>query len=266
MTTSFRIAGINGSIEGEGEQTLVMIHGWPDTQAVWHNQVAFFKDYYRCVTFNLPAFDEPNAKPKVFSLSEVIDTIRQVIDYVSPDQPVILMTHDWGCIYGYQYVMHYPDRVSRLIGVDVGDAYSEAFNNSLTFKDKLVIAGYQLPLAFAFRLNGKFGDTLSSVVGKIVAAPTPYDAIHANMGYPYYAYWTKAKGGFKNLKPLNFTCPYLFIYGTEKPTMFHSEPWLIEIAKKSDNQVSGFKTSHWVMIDKPDLFNQTVLSWLQRLN
>lgn len=43
MTTTFHIAGVNGKIEGQGEQTLVMIHGWPDTQALWQKQVAFFK-------------------------------------------------------------------------------------------------------------------------------------------------------------------------------------------------------------------------------
>ena len=264
MTTTFHIAGVNGKIEGQGEQTLVMIHGWPDTQALWQKQVAFFKNYYRCVTFTLPLFDQPKARPKVFSLEEIINTIRQVVDYVSPDKPVILMVHDWGAIYGYQFVVRYPDKVSRLIGIDVGDAYSQKFNASLTLKDKLVIAGYQLPLAFAFRLNGKTGDKIARRVAKILKAPAAIQTIHANMGYGYYAAWTKAKGGFKNIKPIHFTCPYLFIYGTQKPTMFHSEAWLIEITKKPDNQVSGFKTSHWVTVDKPTLFNHTVLSWLQR--
>lgn len=266
MATTFHIAGVNGSIEGNGEQTLVMIHGWPDTQALWQNQVAFFKNDYRCVTFTLPLFDEPQARPKVFSLEDIIDTIRQVIDYVSPDKPVILMVHDWGAIYGYQYVVRYPKKVSRLIGIDVGDAYSEEFNASLTVKDKLVIAGYQLPLVIGFRLNGSIGNKIARTVGKVLGAPAASQTIHANMGYPYYVAWTKAKGGFKNLQSINFTCHYLFIYGTQKPTMFHSEAWLVKIRQQPNNQVSGFKTSHWVTVDKPTLFNHTVLTWLQRLD
>lgn len=266
MTTNFQIAGVNGRIEGDGEQTLVMIHGWPDTQALWQKQVAFFKTYYRCVTFTLPAFDQPDARPRVFSLQEVIDTIRQVIDHVSPEQPVILMTHDWGCLYGYQYTLRHPKRVSRLVGVDVGDAYSKAFNASLTLKDRLVIAGYQLPLAAAFRINGRIGDAIAETVGKVLGAPAPAKSIHANMGYPYYAAWTKAKGGFNDLKPLDFACPFLFAYATQKPTMFHSAAWLIDVAKKPVNQVSGFKTSHWVTVDEPELFNYTVLAWLKRLD
>lgn len=265
MATNFQIAGVNGKIEGAGEQTIVMIHGWPDTQELWQNQVNFFKNGYRCVTFTLPAFDQPKARPQVFSLEEIIATIGQVIDLVSPDQPVILMTHDWGCIYGYQYVVRHPQRISRLIGVDVGDAYSDAFDASLTPKDKIVIAGYQLPLVAAFRLGGKVGDRIAKKIAKVVGAPTSPKKIHANMGYPYYIAWTKAKGGLKNLKPLNFICPYLFIYGTQKPTMFHSQDWLIEITKKPENQVSGFKASHWVTIEQPDLFNHTVLAWLQRI-
>lgn len=265
MTRTFHVAGVNGNIEGDGEQTLVMIHGWPDTKALWQNQVAFFKAYYRCVTFTLPAFDQPSARPRVYGLEEIIAIIRQVVDDVSPDRPVILMTHDWGCIYGYQYVMRHPERVSRLIGVDVGDAYSDEFNASLTLKDKLTIAGYQLPLAAAFRLNGRIGNIIAQSVGKALGAPASTHKIHANMGYPYYDAWTRAKGGFENIQPLDFACPYLFAYATQKPAMFHSQAWLVEVAKKPENQVSGFKTSHWVTVDEPRLFNYTVLSWLKRL-
>ena len=46
-------------IEGgvEGSETIVMIHGWPDTYRLWDAQVEELKSRYRCVRFTLPGFD-----------------------------------------------------------------------------------------------------------------------------------------------------------------------------------------------------------------
>src|SRR6478735_2879020 len=38
-------------IEGTGPETIVMIHGWPDTYRLWDKQVEHLKDRYRCIRF-----------------------------------------------------------------------------------------------------------------------------------------------------------------------------------------------------------------------
>ena len=49
-------ANLDFKIEGQGEQTIVFIHGWPDTIEVWDRQVESLRDKYRCVRFPLPLF------------------------------------------------------------------------------------------------------------------------------------------------------------------------------------------------------------------
>ena len=92
MTETRTIAGCPVFIDGQGPQTLVMIHGWPDTHRIWSHQVAFFRERYRCVTFSLPGFDSMD---EGHSLDQIIGSIAAVVDGVSPDAPVILMIHDW---------------------------------------------------------------------------------------------------------------------------------------------------------------------------
>jgi pimeloyl-ACP methyl ester carboxylesterase len=58
------------------------------------------------------------------------------------------------------------------------------------------------------------------------------------------------------------TCPVLFIYGKRKPFMFHSSAWAEGLASRAGSRAVGFDTGHWVMIEKPDQFSQTVVGWM----
>ena len=62
-------------VEGEGAETIVMVHGWPDTYRLWDSAVAALKDRYRCVRFTLPGFDA--AKPRV-SMKRSAAAVREI--------------------------------------------------------------------------------------------------------------------------------------------------------------------------------------------
>ena len=57
MNSAYEVQGIPIYVEGEGSETIVMVHGWPDTYRLWDDTVAHLKDRYRCVRFTLPGFD-----------------------------------------------------------------------------------------------------------------------------------------------------------------------------------------------------------------
>lgn len=43
--------------EGDGAQTVVMLHGWPDSYRLWDSTVEALKDRFCCARFTLPGFD-----------------------------------------------------------------------------------------------------------------------------------------------------------------------------------------------------------------
>ncbi|MCR5863937.1 alpha/beta fold hydrolase [Aquincola sp. J276] len=248
--------------EGTGPDTIVMVHGWPDTHHLWDPQVAAFKAHYRCVRFTLPGFDITRPIDRAYSLDEVIDTLRAVIDQVSPGRPVILLVHDWGCFFGYQYLMRHPDRVKRLVGVDIGDAGSHHNLKEMGAKGKLGAVAYQLTLATAWKLRGSVGDAIARRTAKLFRAPAPQERIGAQMGYPYAVQWFKEAGGFGRPRAFVPPCPMLFFYGQRKPFMFHSRAWAEKLAAQPGNRVVGLPTGHWVMVGRPAEFNAAVLDWL----
>ena len=257
---------INGTevwVEGEGPATVVMIHGWPDTHRLWDGQVAALKSSHRCVRFTLPGFDVTQPR-KAYSLAALLATFDAIINQVSPGQPVTLMVHDWGAVFGYQYVMAHPERVARLIGVDIGDANSPEHARSLGLKAKLMVFAYQAWLALAWVLRGKLGDRMSRAMAKAMRCQADPALINCNMNYPYFIQWTGAYGSYRNLLPIKPKCPMLFLYGTKKPFMFHSEEWLTWLRKQPGSAVHAVKAGHWVMVNQPEQFNQLVVAWLLR--
>ncbi|TWI42533.1 pimeloyl-ACP methyl ester carboxylesterase [Pseudoduganella flava] len=252
------INGVEVLIEGTGPDTILMLHGWPDTRALWDQTAAALSPHYRCVRFTWPGF-EPGAPRGEHSLDELIALCEHVVREVSPNKPVILLVHDWGCLFGYQFAMRHPDRVARVVGIDIGDAGSKAHRDEIGLKGKLGIVSYQWWLAAAWLIGGGVGESMSRYLCRKMRVPAAPESITVEKNYPYYSTWT---GKYKAAKPFRPTCPMLFIYGTRKPFMFHSQAWERELSGKPGSRVVAMDTDHWPMARQPEAFHRLVLDWL----
>jgi pimeloyl-ACP methyl ester carboxylesterase len=216
------------------------------------------------VRFTLPGFDphDNSQQQRAYSLPEVMQVLDDVIRHVSPDTPVTLLLHDWGCLFGYQYALRHKDRVERVIGVDIGDAGSRYHRREMGWRAMAMTVGYQLWLATAWRLGGERGNRMARwMAGKLRAPAAPED-ITAAQGWPYAVQWLGQAGGFGRLRAFAPTVPMLFIYGQKKPMSFHSRNWAERIAARPGSRVVGLPTGHWVMLQRPVEFQRTVLQWL----
>jgi pimeloyl-ACP methyl ester carboxylesterase len=256
-----RVGEVDVIVEGAGPKAIVMIHGWPDTYRLWDAQVDALKDDYRCVRFTLPGFDRP-AEKRAYSFGELLETMRQVVEQACPGERVTLLLHDWGCFFGYQFAMHHPQLVERIIGVDIGDAGSRENRAELGFRGLCIILAYQLWLALAWRIGGRLGDGMARWMARAMRCPTDARGIGSHMGYPYAMRWLGAGGGLPGLKVFKPSCPMLFLYGERKPVMFHSRSWAERLAAQPGCRVVAFPTGHWLMIQQPKQFNDAVLAWL----
>ena len=268
MQTSLEINDLTVLVEGTGP-TLVFLHGWPDGPALWDLAVAALSGRYRCVRITLPGFDLGKA-PRALSIDAMCDVLAEVVDTVSPTEPVTLVLHDWGCFFGYEYAARHRDRVEAVVGVDIGDTNSGAYLSQLTVKEKFLIAGYQLWLAAAWKLGPIWpgmASRLTRFMAQKIGCRSPSDRIAWQMNYPYAMQWFGSFGGLRGVarvgKFLGDEVPTLFIYGKRKPFMFHSKPWLAKLAQKPGCAVHGLETGHWVMRQQPDAFNAAVSDWLE---
>jgi len=258
------VAGVPVQIDepaaGAARDTVLMLHGWPDTSALWDGTVAALATHHRCLRFTWPGFgaDDP---PGAHTLANLVVLLHQVVQEVAGG-PVTLLAHDWGCVFGYHFAQRHPALVTRVIGVDIGDAASAAHRSELTLKAKLMVLAYQGRLALAWRTGGALGDRMARRCAAVLRVPTPAAKIRAQMGYPYWITWTGTQGSYRALRPFDPVVPMLFIYGARKPFMFHSEAWAQALAQRPGNRVLALRCGHWVMVDKAAEFEAAVRDWL----
>jgi pimeloyl-ACP methyl ester carboxylesterase len=255
-----QVAGVDVSIEGQGPSTLLLLHGWPDTHRLWDGTVAALGSEFRCARFTWPGF-EPGAVRVLPTLDDMIALVREVVDEVCGGQPVTLVLHDWGCLFGYQFAMRHPERVGRIVGVDIGDVH--ALPNALPATELAGIGAYQLWLASAWRIGGAVGTAMSRQLARWAGAPADPASIHSSMNWPYFLQWF---GGEEALPRRSVAfdppCPMLFVYGKRKPLHFHSEAWADQLARRPSCRVEAFDTGHWPMIEQPGRFHEVLRDWL----
>ncbi len=261
MTDLVSVSDVDVRVEGEGAETILMVHGWPDTYRLWDAQVKFLGSRYRCVRFTLPGFDAAKTR-RAYSLDELTGFLKQVVERLCPGQKVILMLHDWGCLFGYEFYMRNPQMVSRIVGVDIGD--KDSLQKSMTLPERIMVLQYQVWLAAAWVIGGRLGDRMTRFMAR--RARCPSDAVHISscMNYPYFIYWFGGRQSYRRQAQRFLpSCPILFIYGRRKPFMFHAKAWIDDLLAGPGNQVVEFDTGHWVMSEQPERFNQVASRWLK---
>ena len=142
MTTelSLDVDGTEVLLQGQGDQVILMLHGWPDTRALWDDTVLALRTDHVCARLTLPSFTR--GPVSAISLDEMNQFLRRVINRISPGKPVTLMLHDWGCVFGYEFAIRHPERVARVVAVDVGDHNSSRLQRSLALREKFAVFAY----------------------------------------------------------------------------------------------------------------------------
>jgi pimeloyl-ACP methyl ester carboxylesterase len=102
-------AGLRLAVDERGDAarpTLVLVHGFPDTSAVWKPVADLLAPDFHVVTYDVRGAGRSEAPPhrSGYHLPTLVDDLEAVMDAVSPDSPVHLVAHDWGSIQGWEAV------------------------------------------------------------------------------------------------------------------------------------------------------------------
>ena len=246
-------------VTGSGTELILMLHGWPDTLALWDGTVNALQPKYRCARLTLPGFE---SGPQAVSLDAMCSLLLQVADHLSPGKAITLLLHDWGCAFGYEFAMRHPQRVARVIALDVGDHNSPALRRQWGLREKLAVAAYQVWLALAWKISGAVGTSMTRFMARALRAPAPAARITHRMNYPYAMRWFGSAGGFARSAQVQLPMPLLYVYGKRKPFMFHSQTWLEKVAQAPGSATLELPCGHWLMLDQAEAFHAAALQWL----
>lgn len=112
MSTSRRVDGAGGvslAVTEDGDRglpTMLLVHGFPDTSAVWDPLVERLTDSFHVVRYDVRGAGQSDvpATRSGYALPLLVDDLVAVVEATSPDAPVHLVAHDWGSIQGWEAV------------------------------------------------------------------------------------------------------------------------------------------------------------------
>lgn len=101
--------------QGSGIPTL-FLHGSPDSADLWSDIVTLLSPHYRCLAPDLPGYGRSSA-PADFdcSLDHLARFIDDLVGAVGITQPLNLVVHDLGGVYGLAWAVKQPQKVRRLV-------------------------------------------------------------------------------------------------------------------------------------------------------
>ncbi|MEV0294202.1 SDR family oxidoreductase [Nocardia sp. NPDC050710] len=87
-------------------ETVVLVHGWPDTHHLWDAVVPLLAGRFHVVAYDTRGHGQSTRTRRVadYRLEELAADFFAVIDAVSPDRPVHVLAHDWGSVQVWEAV------------------------------------------------------------------------------------------------------------------------------------------------------------------
>jgi pimeloyl-ACP methyl ester carboxylesterase len=114
--------GIEVEVTGTG-RPVVLIHGFPDTGALWRNQVpALVDNGFSVIVPDLRGYGKSDKPEGVdhYSIPYVVGDVLAVLDNLGIERAHVV-GHDWGAAIAWAIGSLVPDRVDQLVALSVGN-------------------------------------------------------------------------------------------------------------------------------------------------
>ena len=118
-----RCAGVELHVEEAGEgRPVLMLHGFPDSHALWRDQIQALADAgHRVIAPDLPGYGESEtpAELDAYRLRNVVKGLVELLDQLDVESTAVV-GHDWGAATAWGLAALEPDRVDHLAALSVG--------------------------------------------------------------------------------------------------------------------------------------------------
>lgn len=255
-----------GTSERDPEKTVVLVHGFPDSPAIWSDTSAHLTQRgYRVIRLALPGFEEGATSAPQVSFEQVVNRLYATLIHTEA-VGATLVGHDWGAIFLYQLLLRHPEAAGRLVTIEIGASPTSFFTTACVLL-------YQTALNLAHALGSGVGDALMSVLCRLAPRRPDYAGRpkpRAHHGWLYRQAWREA--GSKGPRLQYFrnaiaqwtpspTLPFLFLYGERGlgPLRFHSRAWREAITSHcAQSRAVSLPGGHWCFLENPSTFHASL--------
>lgn len=102
---------------GTGEQTLLLLHGWPSTWYEWREVMPELAEDFRVIAVDLPGLGDSEGAPPSYDKATMARYVTGLADQLGVES-YTLAAHDFGAGVAYQVAVQQPERIEALIPMD----------------------------------------------------------------------------------------------------------------------------------------------------
>lgn len=125
---SIQVEGINLKVvdEGTGATTILFVHGFPLSHAMWSGQLKPLAEKYRVIAPDLRGFGASDVVPGKSTMRGFADDCAAMLDQLGVITPVVFCGLSMGGYVGWQFAKHHADKLRALILCDTKAAADTA--------------------------------------------------------------------------------------------------------------------------------------------
>jgi pimeloyl-ACP methyl ester carboxylesterase len=123
---------------------LLLLHGWPQHWWCWRELIPRLAEGHRVLAADLRGWGWSEAPPGDYAKTTFADDVLALLDAEGLER-VKLIGHDWGAFTGFLVALEHPERVERMVALDITPPWAP--RPSLRQLALPLLASYQLLLA-----------------------------------------------------------------------------------------------------------------------
>jgi pimeloyl-ACP methyl ester carboxylesterase len=246
--------------QGEGNTTLLFLHGWGINSRYWDSQLEYFSKNYRVIAMDLPGFGKSKSDRTEWTIQNYGNDVINVIEKLDLKN-VILIGHSMSGDIIIEAAIKNHKSIAGIIGIDnfkmIGIEFTKEQMNEMTGMFNAMVNDYRNSVpAFIGRLfhpsTGK--DVRARVTDDIVNSDVQISIASISGMFEY------SKIEVENLSKLTYK---LFLVNSDfGPT---NTAGLDKYCGKSFEVDYIHDTGHYPMIEKPEEFNKILAQTINKI-
>ena len=261
---------------GEGENTLLFVHGLSSNLDSWKKNIGSLKSRYRCIAIDLPGYGKSSKNKNDYALSEYAQMIQNFSEKLELKN-VILVGHSMGGQIAIHSVLKYPDAFEKMVliapagierfkeeeAVVMKVAYTPNMVSSTT--DEQILANYKMNFF-------EFPEDAQSMVDDRIRMKSAED-------FPLYGQVVVNNIAAMLEEPVidrleEIKVPVLMIFGKNDMLIpnkyFHPSESIENLVKIAEEKIPDLETEtieeagHFVNFEKPKEVNAAIVDFLSK--
>lgn len=246
--------------KGDGDTTLLFLHGWGINSGYWNNQINYFSNKYKTVAIDLPGFGKSTSTRKDYTVEKYSGDVIDIINKLDLKN-VVLIGHSMSGDIILEAALKNNKQIAGVVGID-----NFKFVGVEMSPDQLIEMN-----SFIDSLKKDYKNFAPEYASKYLFSPSIDSAVRARVKNDYRnsnpdVAVSSIKNVFdydemKKLPRLNYK-----LYLINSDGMATNIAGLKKYCKSSFEVLDIHGTGHFPMIEKPDEFNRLLQTAVNKIH